>query len=61
VTGDKYAFPLSQQVTDEISNGVGFPRTGRSLDQDSAGVLDAASNPNLLWVCGLGQEDVGIL
>jgi len=53
VAGDKDAFTLCQQMTDQISDGVRFPRAGRALNQHAAVLLKLPGNANLLGICRL--------
>src|SRR6266853_3913670 len=57
VAGDKDAFPLGQKVTDQISDGVRFPRTRRALNQHAAVLLKLPGNANLLGVCRLAEKN----
>src|SRR4029077_8062732 len=47
VTGDEHPLSFSEQVADEISDGVRFSCAGRSLDENSARMLEVACNPDL--------------
>src|SRR5712691_4670538 len=47
VAGDEHALSFREQVTDQISDGVRFSGTGRSLYQDPTRMLEPARDPEL--------------
>src|SRR4029077_3999678 len=61
VTGDEHTLSFSEQVADEISDGVRFPCAGGSRDENSARMLELARNPDLFGIGGLAEEDVRVL
>ncbi len=61
MTGDEHALSFREQVTDQISDGVRFSCTGRSLYQDPTRMLEPACDPELLGISRLAEEDVVVL
>ncbi len=60
VAGDEDTFSLSQQMADQISDGVRFSRARRALNQDAAVFLELPGNANLLGVSGLAEKNCGV-
>src|SRR4029077_3019966 len=61
VTGDEHTLSFSEQVADEMSDGVRFSCAGRSLDENSARMLELACNPDLFGIGGVAGGGVRVL
>ena len=60
VAGDEDAFPLGQQVPNQISDGVRLSRARRTLNQNPAVFLELLGNTNLFRVGGLAEKNSGV-
>src|SRR4051794_13054867 len=61
MAGDENAFPLSKQVADKIRDRVRLTSTRRSLYQHATMLLKPASDPELLLVRRLAEQDPLVL
>ena len=57
VAGDQNAFSLRQQVANQVSDGVGLARAGRTLNEDTSVLFELAGDANLFGVGGLTKQD----